>query len=136
MLANLPLYLAFIGTSVGLLLVAIVIYKAITPFDELRLIRAGNRAAAISLGGTGIGLALTLHAIGSATWSVLDLAVWGAIALVVQLLTYALVATLLVGLGQRARIKEAIEADRVGYGILLGAAAIIVGILNAAALSV
>jgi putative membrane protein len=130
MLQTLPLYFTFLGTSVGLLAVAVSIYMLITPYREIALIRQGNTAAAISLGGTVIGMAIALFSIASGTYAVLELLVWGAVALVCQLLVFVIVCLKLPG------FRQGIEEDRLGYGITLATFSIAMGILNAGALSV
>ena len=45
-LAALPDYLGFLGTMAALIAVFTAIYQAITPYREIRLIRAGNRVVA------------------------------------------------------------------------------------------
>lgn len=130
MFETLPLYFAFVGTSVALLAVAIAVYTLITPYHEYRLIRQGNSAAAVSLGGTAIGMAIALHSVASGTYALLDLVVWGGIALACQLLVFIIVCIKLPG------FRAGIEGDKLGYGITLGAFSIAMGILNAGALSV
>ncbi len=129
MFADLPLYLAFLGTAVGLLVVAMAIYVMITPYHEIRLIRAGNRAAAYSFGGTAIGMAIVLYSTASSTFEVVDLAAWGGIGLIGQILVFLLVSLMIPGL------RQGLEDDREAYGILLGTLSIAMGILNAGALS-
>lgn len=124
-----PLYAAFFGTALGLLTLGLTIYLWITPYHELRLIKAGNRAAAISFSGAAFGLALPLHAIANSTWQVLELAAWGVVALIVQLLVFLAVAFLL------GDLRKGIEEDRVGYGIILGSFSFIVGLVNSAAIA-
>jgi putative membrane protein len=129
MLTTLPLYLAFLGTTVVLLIAALAIYVMLTPYKEISLIRNGNRAAAYSLGGTAAGMAIVLHSTASGTFIVLELAVWGAIGLAGQLLAFLAVSFLI------PRLRQGIEEDNVAYGIVLGAFSIAMGILNAGALS-
>jgi len=129
MLANVPLYLGYVGTMVALLAGFAFIYTLVTPYHELRLIRTGNTAAAYSFGGTLIGLALPLFSVAAHSYSLLDMLVWGGIGLAFQLLVF-LVATLLL-----RGFREGIEADRLSYGILLAAMSIAVGILNAGSLT-
>ncbi len=129
MFAALPLYLAFLGTAFALFLVAMTIYVMITAHHEIRLIRAGNAAAAYSFGGTAIGMALVLYSTASSTFEVVELAAWGGIGLIGQLLVYFVVKLMIPGL------HEGLEADKKAYGILLGSLSIAMGILNAGALS-
>lgn len=130
MLETLPLYFTFLGVSVALLAVAVTLYMLITPYREVALIREGNSAAAVSLGGTVIGMAIALFSIASGTYAILDLLLWGAVALVCQIAVFAIVCLKLPG------FRQGIEQDRLGYGITLGAFSIAMGILNAGALSI
>jgi len=129
MLATLPLYLSFLGTNVALLAVALSAYVLITPYKEITLIRQGNSAAAYSLGGTSIGMAVVLFSTASGTFNVGELAAWGAIGLVGQLFMFLVVSRLLPGL------SKGVEDDKVSYGLTLGMLSIAMGILNAGALS-
>ncbi|MBL8629547.1 MAG: DUF350 domain-containing protein [Rhodospirillaceae bacterium] len=129
MLESLPLYFTFLGTSAGLLAVGLALYILITPHHEIRLIRQGNSAAAYSLGGTAIGMALVLYSTAASTFDVNVLAVWGGIGVVCQLLVYFAASLLIPGL------KQGLTEDRTAYGILLGALSIAMGVLNAGALS-
>jgi putative membrane protein len=129
MLTTLPLYFAFLGTAVGLLIAALAAYIMVTPYNEIRLIRQGNRAAALALGGTAIGMAAVLFSTASSTFQVVELAVWGAIGLVSQLFVFVIVSLMVPGL------KQGLIEDKVAYGILLGALSIAMGVLNAGAIS-
>lgn len=130
MFETLPLYLTFVGASVALLAVALLAYTLITPYREWALIRQGNSAAATSMGGTAIGMAIALSSVARGTYSVAELLMWGGVALVCQLLVFVAVCFLLPG------FRKGIEADKLGYGVTLGTLSIAMGILNAGALSV
>lgn len=129
MLSTLPLYLAYVGTAVALLIGFTAIYIFVTPYREITLIREGNCAAAYSLGGTLIGFGLVLSSAAAHSTSVLDMAVWGAVALAFQVMVFFVTAVVL-----RA-FKEGMEADKTSYGIALGALSIAMGLLNAGALT-
>ncbi len=129
MLAEFPLYLAFLGTAVGLFALALAIYAMITPHHEIRLIRNGNTACAYSFGGTAIGMAIVLFSTAAGTFDVLELAIWGGIGLIGQLVIYFAVAVMIPGL------RQGLEDDRAAYGILLGALSIAMGLVNAGAIS-
>ncbi len=129
MLATLPLYLMFLAVAVALLAAALAIYVVLTPYREVTLIRGGNRAAAISFGGTAIGMAVVLSSTAASTSDVTELAVWGALGLIGQLFVFLVVTLLIPGL------KQGLNDDKVAYGILLGALSIAMGILNAGAIS-
>lgn len=81
-LTTLPSYLLFALVMLGFLLLFILAYTAVTPYRDLVLVRQGNTTAALTLGGAMIGFALPLTSVASNTSSIVDLAVWGVIALV------------------------------------------------------
>ncbi|MBI2240065.1 MAG: DUF350 domain-containing protein [Magnetospirillum gryphiswaldense] len=122
-------YYAYLGLAVLILTAVVSAYVLLTPYHEVRLIRAGNRAAACSLGGTVIGLALAVGSAVAHSLSLLDMAVWSVLAGVTQMVVYMAVARLLPGL--KTRIVE----DDLAHGLFLGAVSIAVGLLNAAALT-
>lgn len=118
----------WVGLSVVITLIALTIYMAITPYDELKLIRAGNKAAAFSLGGALVGMVLPLAAVILYTHKVMDLLIWGTMGLVIQLVVFALIAYLLHN--PRRLMEEGNEA----VGILLGAGSLAAGIITAVCL--
>jgi putative membrane protein len=66
------------------------VYALITPHKEIALIREGNTAAAVSFGGVLLGLALPLAASLAASVSLLEVALWGAATVFVQLAVFRL----------------------------------------------
>lgn len=128
-LAGLPYFAAFFGTSLLLLAMCLVIYVVITPYPEIKLIREGNAAAAASLGGAIIGFALPLASVVVNSVSLLDMLIWSAVALVVQLAAFAGVRLLVPNIARHVR------EGQVASGILLGAMAIALGLLNAASMT-
>ena len=128
-LAGLPAFLLCFALGLGLLAVFLVVYLAVTPYNEIALIREGNSAAAISLGGSTLGYALPLSRAIAQSVSVVDMLAWGAVALVVQLVVYFVVARVM------PRFPEAIKAGRISDATFLAALAIAVGLLNAAAMT-
>jgi putative membrane protein len=122
-------YLLHLLTAVAMVLVFFVIYTRITPYDEVTLIRAGNQAAAFSLGGTLLGFSITLA---SALWHTADyyqFLGWGAGGMLVQVVVFA-VATRLLNMS-----KDQIEANNKAFGGLLGAIALSIGVINAGCIS-
>ena len=57
-----PIALMHIGVTVAILFAGVLIYILLTPHREIALIREGNSAAALSLGGVLVGLAIPLSA--------------------------------------------------------------------------
>ena len=128
-LAGLPAFLSYFATAIGLLLLFLAAYVFITPYREIALIREGNTAAAASLGGALLGFVLPLASTIAHSVSLIDMAIWGLIALVIQLLVYLGARLLLPGL------ERAIPAGQVATGVFLGALSLAIGILNAACMS-
>ena len=84
---GLPALLLHFGLVLGLLVIGIFVYMAVTPFHEPQLVRAGNTAAATVLGGALVALAIPLAALLATTGPLLDILVWGVVAVILQLVT-------------------------------------------------
>jgi putative membrane protein len=116
--------------AAGLLLfVFFLIYSWATPFDEMRLIRQGNVAASLTLGGAMIGFSLTVASGLEHTDHLGSFLGWSAAAAAIQLLTYVLVTRLL------HMSKQQIEGNNVAFGLLLASISVAVGVVSAGALS-
>ena len=111
-----PLTLLHAGVTLLILVLGTAIYALLTPHKEIALIREGNSAAALSLGGVMVGLAIPLAVSLSASTSVVEIAVWGAATVAVQLLVFRLVDLVLRGLPQRIQDGEVSAA-----ALLIGA---------------
>ena len=111
-----------------LLLVFFVVYTWTTPFDEMTLIRQGNVAAALTVGGAMVGFAMTVTSGLVHTDNLLSFLGWSAAA-AIQLLSYALVTRLL------HMSKGQIEGNNVAFGVLLASISVAVGAISAGALS-
>lgn len=120
----------YFGTALLAWGLSLALYMIVTPYAELALVRQGNRAAAWSLAGTALGLALPLASLVAHAVSLADLAAWAALALLAQLLLWWLARRALV-----PDLREAIESDRQSVGVLLGALSLGLGLLNAASLT-
>jgi putative membrane protein len=115
--------------SVALLILAAgaALYALLTPHREIQLIREGNAAAALSFGGVLVGIALPLAFALAASTSVLEIALWGATTIVVQLALFWVVDLLLRGLPQRIK-----EGEVAAAALLVGAKLAVAAILAAA----
>ena len=105
------------------------IYTRITPHKEFELIRSGNVAAAIALGGAVIGFAIPASNVIAYSISLLDFVVWAVIAAFVQLLAFLMTSLVLKGTSER------IKKGEIAAGIYVAAVAISVGMLNAACMT-
>lgn len=115
--------------TLGLLFAFLAIYGWVTPYDKRALIREGNVAAAISLAGATPGFVLPLASAIAHSVGVIDMLIWGAVALVAQLPVYFVVGRAV------PRFAEAIRAGRTAAATLLAALAVAVGLLNAACMT-
>ena len=128
-LAGLPAFAAYFTLAIVLLLLFIRLYTWVTPHDEFGLIRANNAAAAIAFGGALIGFAWPLASAITHSMSLLDCAIWGGVALVVQVLTFVISSAALKQLPQR------ITQGELAAGIFSAGCSVTVGMLNAACMS-
>lgn len=128
-LSKLGLFLAFFGLAAILLGAFLAAYTLITPIPEWRLIREGNQAVALSLGGAMVGFALPLASAITQTHNLADMVITAAIALVVQLLCAEAVQLI------RRDRGEALAQGDMAEAILRAATAITIGLLNAACLT-
>ena len=87
-LHELPWFLAYMGTAVALTLVYVVVYMWVTPHDEIGLIRENNAAAATAFGGSLLGFCLPLASAITNSASLADCAIWGGVALIVQIVIF------------------------------------------------
>ena len=124
-ISNLPAFASFFLTAIMLMLVFLAIYVKITPYNELALIRAGNEAAAVSLGGAVIGFALPIAVSVAVSHNLYAMIGWGVVASIVQLLAFIAARLAL------PRLNESIPQGKLASGIFLASLAIGVGILNA-----
>ena len=127
-LATLPNFLVYLAVGIALLAAFMVAYAWLTPQRELPLIRAGNVSASIVFGGTLLGFALPLASAIAHSVNLVDLALWGAIACIVQGLA-SLALRLLI-----RDLRAHVEADRVSVAITMASLKLAVGLLNAAAI--
>lgn len=124
-----PVFLAHSLVSLVILVVGVMIYMAITRHDEMALIRDGNTAAALSLGGAVVGLSLPIGFSLAASVSLLDLVYWGVVALLMQLIAFRLVELVLKDVSRR------IESGDIAAATFLVSIKLATAIINAAAIS-
>lgn len=104
--AGFPVALLHAVATLTILVAGAAMYVALTPHREIALIREGNSAAAVSLSGVLLGMALPLSAAMTVSASVVEVILWGAPTVVFQLLVFRLVDLLLKGLPERIQHGE------------------------------
>ncbi len=127
LIAGMPVMVTHFLAAIAILVAGIFVYNAITPFNELKLIREGNTAAGVSAAGATVGLALPIAGALAGSVNIYDLAIWGTVALLVQLFTFVVVAAIV------RRLIEAIARGEMASALLLAGVQIAVGLINAAA---
>ena len=119
-------YLLYFGTTLVLLIVSGAIYVKFTPGDEVKLIREGNVAAAVALGGAMIGYSAVVYTATVHGGGWLDTVMWSGISLIVQIIACELLCFVI-----HDKWKEAIARGDLAHGIALGSFSLAVGLLNA-----
>lgn len=128
LLAPLPNFLAYLGTALGLTVLFSILYTAVTPQAEWKMLREGNLSAALAFGGALLGFVIPLASAIAHSVSLLDTLLWGIVALVVQLLAFFGVRLVL------PRLPRQIEEDHRGVATIAAVFFLSVGLLNAACL--
>lgn len=105
------------------------VYLRLTPYHELDLVRAGNGAAAITLAGAIVGLAIPLAATLASSVSVADILIWGAVSALLQAAAFGAASLALRDLPAR------VERGDTAAATIAAATQIAVGILNAGAMA-
>ena len=129
LVSTLPSFLSYLGVSIALLAAFLLIYVNVTPYNEFSLIEQGNTAAVISLSGALIGFAMPIANVIAHSDSLADLAAWGGLAGIIQLLTYLSARLML------PRLAEDIPSGKVSEAALLAALSITIGLINAACMT-
>jgi putative membrane protein len=123
-------FIVYFMTGLAYVLVFSFIYIKVTPYSELQLIRVGNVAASISFSGALIGYAFPLSKAIEQSDSAIDLFVWATIGLSVQLLTFRFLHIFMPELSRK------IPENAISHGVILAAISIVVGLLNAACMTI
>ncbi len=122
-------FLIYFGLALALTAMFVAIYVRVTPYREFSLIREGNMAASFSLSGSILGFVVPLAAAIQHSVNLLDMAIWGLFALVVQVVAFVAVKMVM------PSITQDIPANKGSAGFFLGSLSLAVGLLNAACMS-
>ena len=112
-----------------LLLAFLAAHTLLTHFHEWQLIKQGNTAVALALGGSMIGFTLPLAMAIYVSQNLPDAIVTAAIALAVQLLCFTAMRLI------RRDARDALAKGDMAEAIVLASASVVMGILTAACLS-
>lgn len=128
-LSTLPNFILYFVASALLSLLFLGIYTKITPYNEFALIKQGTIAPAISLSGAMLGFVIALSSVIKNSLDFVDMAVWGFIAMVVQLLAFGVVRVLF------KTLTDGIVNNNIAKAIFLAMMSVMFGLLNAACMT-
>lgn len=131
-------FLTYLGVSLPLLLLGMIVFKATTPYNEAELLRNGGesgksegaQAVAYDLGGKMLGMAVVLASAIYHAVSVKDLMIWGVIGMVFQVIVFYFFVMLM-----PFKVLQEIPRGNVAVGILSSRISLATGMLLAALIS-
>jgi putative membrane protein len=122
-------FLVYLAVSLAYLALFVAIYIRVTPYREMQLIREGNMAASFSLSGAILGFIVPLASAVQHSVGLIDMAIWGLIAMLVQIVAFVVVKMCI------PSITRDIPEGKGAQGFFLGSLSLGVGLLNAACMS-
>lgn len=122
-------FFTYFAIAVVLTLLFIKIYVKITPYNEFSLIKQGLIAPAISLSGSLLGFVIALSSVIKNSISLLDMVIWGVLALIIQLLAFLAVKLFL------PTLTEGISNNNIAKSLFLAAVSLSFGLLNASCMT-
>jgi putative membrane protein len=128
-LSTFPAFLAYFVTGGVLTMLFLALYTNFTPYREIALIRDGNTAAAITLVGALLGFVMPLASVIAHSVNLAELAIWGVIALAVQMGGFLLARFVL------PHLPEAIASGNIADAIFLAGLSLALGMLTAACMA-
>jgi putative membrane protein len=128
-LSTFPNFVLYFVTAAVLTAVFLALYTNLTPHREIRLVREGNIAAAVALSGGLLGFVIPLASVISHSAVLIDVVIWGVIALAVQIAGFFVARLVL------PHLPQAIENGNVSDAIFLAGLSLALGILDAACMA-
>ena len=125
-------FMSFFLTAILLVVSFLYLYSIVTPYDDYKLIfEENNIAASLGFGGAIIGVSIPLYSALVHSVSYVDFAIWGGVAILIQLI-FAFIVT---RLGGKYSFKTKISEGVIPVGILMAFLSIAIGLLNAGSMS-
>jgi len=128
-LSTLPNFVVYFVLGGVLTAIFVVLYANLTPQRDIALIRGGNSAAALALVGALLGFEVPLASVIAHSAAIVDLVVWGIVALVVQLGGFLVTRLVL------PHLPQAIEDGNIADAVFLAGISLSLGILTAACMA-
>jgi len=127
--SGLPFLISHFFTAIVIFVSGLWVYTKVTPMNELELIKGGNIAASLSFAGACVGIAIPLAVCLSSSVNIVDIIVWGSIAVILQLICFKVVDFFLKDLSLR------IINGEISISIVLVGFKLSIAVLNAAAVA-
>lgn len=124
-------FLIYLGVSLALLLVGLLLMEITTKVKEFSLMAKGNKAASYVIGGRLLGLAIVLYSAAANSISLTDMAIWGAVGIVAQIIVFYLAEWLT----PRFNVSQSIEEDNQAVGLFLLLLSVSIGVVIAGCLT-
>ena len=128
-LSTFPNFVVYFSLGGVLTAIFVVLYANLTPQRDIALIRGGNSAAALALVGALLGFEVPLASVIAHTVAIVDLVVWGVVALIVQLGGFVVTRLVL------PHLPQAIEDGNIADAVFLAGISLSLGILTAACMA-
>ncbi len=122
-------FISYFALGYALILAFLFIYTLVTPHCEWSLMKQNNRAAAVAFSGAFLGFTLPIASAAINSVDLIDFAIWGLIAGVMQLVTFFAAKLYM------PKLSERINNDEMSAGLFLAVASLTTGILNAACMT-
>jgi len=123
--------ISYIGVASVMLLIGIILFEVTTKNKEFELIKNGNKAAVYAFGGRILGLAIVLYSAIANSIHLLDMVIWGSIAIIIQIVLFY-IAELMT---PKFHITKAIDDDNQAVGLFLLFLSISIGLVIAGSLT-
>jgi putative membrane protein len=108
--AGFPFLVFYLVLVAAIYLLAIIVYVRLTPHKELELVQSGNMAAAIHFSSVVIAMSMPIAACLINKFSLQDVGLWTAFALVMQLLLFRVTDAVFKGMPERIEANETAPA--------------------------
>ena len=128
-LSTFPSFLAYFVLGGILTALFVLLYARLTPQHDISLIRGGNTAAALTLVGALLGFVVPLASVIGHSAGLIDLVVWGIIALLIQLGGFVVARLVL------PHLPQAIADGNIADAVFLAGLSLSLGLLTAACMA-
>jgi putative membrane protein len=126
LMTGLPQMFGHAAIIVALLVAGVLLYIKLTPYDDMKLVKEGNIASAISLFSIIVGLAIPLALCLAQVSAIADILFWGSFTVAIQLFAFKVCDWMLSDLSGR------IERGEISAAIVLLAVKLAAALINSA----